>query len=325
MKFTSFALLVGILFSPVLIHAQVPSIDGTEDILASGIILNLTPQYPAPGDTVTARLQSSTIDLGTATITWSLNKIGAKSGLGLTSFTLTAPSTGETTIGVSIKSNQGDFTKTFTVSSGSVDLLWQGSGYTPPFYKGKTLWTHQTTLTLLAIPHVGKSASTLIYKWYLDGEVMGQVSGTGRSSFSFTGSLLRQPRTVKVEILTDRDTTVASASLTQTSISPSLLVYEKSPLYGISFNREVGDAFVTTNKEFSFVGIPLFFGALNRTAEQIVYSWASGSDSKPGSDVTYRIPEGASGTSLVLLEARNSIDITQSAQKTFSVQFGNKN
>ena len=38
------------------------------------------------------------------------------------------------------------------VNAQSVDLLWQGETYVPPFYKGKSLWSDQSRITLFAIP-----------------------------------------------------------------------------------------------------------------------------------------------------------------------------
>jgi len=283
--------------------------------------LNINPSLPNPGDTVSATLRSSTIDLDTATITWKINGVKAKSGLGVISASFIAPATGDTNVSVDINSLDGKFTKNFTVSSGSVDILWQGDAYTPPFYKGRTLWSHESTITLLSIPHVGKSPTSLIYRWSLDGEILGNNSGVGKNSLSFTGSILRQPRTVRVDIMTDRDTVVASASLTKPSISPSALVYENNPLYGLMFNREIGDTYLAKTKEFSFVGIPLFFNTLSRTSKEINYSWGSGGDVHTNGEVTYRTQEGASGSSPVALEVTAPASVTQSAEKSFSVQF----
>src|SRR5262245_18430252 len=83
---------------------------------------------------------------------------------------------------------------------GTVDLLWQGEVYTPPFYLGRALWSGQSRLTVVAVPHVGSSAAnSLVYRWTRDGEVLGNASGVGKRTLSFNDSVLSKATQIQLD------------------------------------------------------------------------------------------------------------------------------
>ena len=51
----------------------------------------------------------------------------------------------------------------------SVDLLWQGNGYVPPFYQGRTIWSKQSGVTVLALTQGLGNPSNLYFKWSKNG------------------------------------------------------------------------------------------------------------------------------------------------------------
>src|SRR3990167_8183019 len=103
----------------------------------------------------------------------------------------------------------------FRLHAQEVDILWQGKTYTPPFYKGKTLWSSQSKIALLAIPHISGAGNpvNLTYKWIKNGTVLGNINGVGKNTLAFTDSILSKPQTIKVEILSEQKTVLASASI----------------------------------------------------------------------------------------------------------------
>jgi hypothetical protein len=211
-----------------------------------------------------------------------------------------------------------------TVPAGNVDLLWQGEVYTPPFYLGRALWGSQSRITVTAIPHTSGSAASLAYRWSKDGDFLSAVSGAGKRSLSFADSILSRKTTVKVEVLSADGTEVlASGSVTISPRVPELIVVEDNPLYGLMLHRAVGKEFALDESEVSFVALPFFSDLARRTAGEAEYTWSTSvGDSREGNSVTYRIPEGADGASLVTLKMINSKALTQPAQKSFLVQFG---
>lgn len=207
----------------------------------------------------------------------------------------------------------------------TVDLLWQGKTYTPPLYPGRSLWSNQSILTVVAIPHVGSgSASTLVYKWYTDGDLLSSISGTGKRTLSLADSVLSRPIEIRVDVLSpDGSETLASNTILLTPHSSELLVVEDNPLYGLLLNKAIGSEYHLTEDEISFVALPLFSKLASRNSEGSSYVWSTNTgDTRTGNRTTYRIPESASGSSEVSVRFTNASTLMLPLTKSFLVQFG---
>jgi hypothetical protein len=298
----------------------------------SGLVnIILSPETPGPYQEVTAKIEASGLDLNSSKITWKIDGVVLQNGLGQKS---TVFSTGEignrSTISATIDSSAGTFSKSVTVYPSEIDFLWQGETYTPPFYKGRSLWTSQSTLTLVAIPHVTastgngeRSPSTLIYRWSQNGKVLGSLSGKGQNSLVITDSILSIPQNIKLEILSDQNKLLSRSSIVLTPTRPSLVIYEKNPLYGISFHKEVGSEYQMRGKETTFTTYPLFFGVKDRNSSVINYLWRTNTGIVNAEHtVTYRTPENAEGSSQINVNTSNTDKVLQTGQKSFLIKFG---
>ena len=206
-----------------------------------------------------------------------------------------------------------------------VDILWQGETYTSPFYKGRALWSSQSRITFLAIPHgagIGNPAN-LTYRWTQNGTVLGNINGIGKNTLSFTDSVLSKPQTIKIDVLSGQNTVLASASVIVTPIFPMLAIYENNPLYGFMFHRETSGAHELQDKEVTFTAFPLFFSALNRNDNRIGYEWLTnvGGEAETKNSVTYRAPDDTAGSSQIQVRASSQDKILQSSNKNFFIQF----
>ena len=221
-----------------------------------------------------------------------------------------------------------------TVHAQSVDLLWQGETYTPPFYKGRALWSSHSNVTFLAIPHDLGNPENLNYKWSRNGDGVSLpfVSGLGKNTFTFSDGLISRTKTVMVNIIpsdqdpSKKDTVLASASVTLTPRPPILAVYENNPLYGLMFHKEIGEIHELQEREATLTAFPLFFSALNRVDSMIGYEWRTNAGGQPdtANSVTYRAPDGTDGLSAISVRASNKEEdkFMQSASKNFLIQFG---
>lgn len=205
----------------------------------------------------------------------------------------------------------------------SVDLLWQGKTYAPPFYKGRDLWSNQSRISFMAIPQGLGNPAALHYKWTRNGTVLGNINGVGRNYLSFLDSILSKPQTIKVEIISGQNTVLAEASVTVTPISPILAVYENNPLYGYMFHRETSGTYELKEREVTFSAFPFFFSISNRANSKVSYEWRTNvGETETTNSVTYRSPDNAAGSSAVQVRATNKDQITQDADKNFLVEFG---
>lgn len=211
----------------------------------------------------------------------------------------------------------------FSLSAQEVDILWQGEAYTPPFYEGRAPWSRQSTITLVAIPQGIGNPSSLHYKWSQDGTVLGLVSGPGRNTLRFEDSIFSKPQLIKVEILSLEEEVLAENQVVITPVNPVALIYEKNPLLGYMFHREVGNEFRLKEGEATFSAFPFFSAPPLRDGANLTYRWRTNStDSGVGHTVTYRVPEGGEGSARVGLIISNSSKILPNLSRNFLVQFG---
>ncbi len=222
------------------------------------------------------------------------------------------------------------FVPFFPAFAQEVEIVWQGDTYTPPFYEGRSLWAHQSRVTLMAITHGSgyENPANVFYRWTQDGTVLGTASGIGKNSISFSDSVLSKPQTIKVDIRSASlpDDIVARNSVTIFPRNPVIGVYENNPLYGILFHKEVGVEYTFQNEEVTFSAFPYFFSALTKTAGPLRYNWLTNSR-VAGTDpsITYRVPENTGGKAQVSIKVSNNDKFTQGANKNFLVQFKDQN
>ncbi len=205
----------------------------------------------------------------------------------------------------------------------SVDLLYQGETYVSPFYQGRSLWSKQSQVTLMAIPQGLGNPNTLNYKWSRNGTVLGSASGVGKNNLRFSDSIFSKPVKVRVQIISPEGETLTENSVTLTPVSPALYVYENNPLNGFIFHREIGEEYTLENKEVTFTAFPFFSSSLSRTESNLNYKWsANNNTTETTNSVTYRAPEEGQGRALVNLNFTNNEAIMEVLSRSFIIKFG---
>ncbi len=311
--------------------AQIITLPETE------VSIELSPENPRPNSVVYASVISYGTNLDAATITWKLGGKTQKSGIGEKSFSFTVGETNTTTlIEVSIKTREGEsIQKTLRIRPSSVDLFWESESFVPPFYKGKSLFSHQNKITMIALPHITTSTGVeigtknLIYTWKKNGSVVEGASGFGKNTYTFTSSLISRPFNIEVEVATTNNSGSGYASINVNPTDPSILFYKKDPLLGIEFQKTLQNIVpLNESRELLVVGIPLFFGTTNSSAGGLSYKWKiNGSpinNNPTESTQIFRLEEDSFGISKIGLSIENDIKILQYASDSFTLSFNNK-
>lgn len=128
-----------------------------------------------------------------------------KKGVGDRKFQFTTGDLGSVS---KISVSSSAFSKEMNIRPTGLDIVWQTKSYTPPFYKGKALYTYQSLVDFVAMPSFMTSSGamidpkTLVYKWTRNGSVLGDSSGYGKNVFSTSGGVLAKPLQVEVEAST---------------------------------------------------------------------------------------------------------------------------
>lgn len=290
------------------------------------IIVNLLPTDPAPGNRVYATAESYATNLDGATIRWTLNGKEIAKGTGVKNVSFIVGKLGQQSLlQVDITTAEGvSVQKEIRINPASVDILWEANTYTPPFYKGKSLFTPESTITFEAVPHImrnGKEipAQNLIYKWTQNGTVLGDTNGYGKNKISFVGSIISRPIQMEVEVTDPISNDVAYSQINVTPADPMVMFYEKDPLYGVSFAKAFGSTVSLVRNELEVLAVPFFYSPTN-----LEYVWTVNNDTLPGDNgpsKVFRRVGDTFGIATVNLQINNTNKVLQTGQRFLNINF----
>ncbi len=318
--------------SALAITANTPITSEITD-LQEQIDSTIKPEFPNPGDKVTISLEAYGTDLNRASIKWTVNGSEVQSGKGLKSLTVIAGELGQkqTITATIVPVNGFPITKIFYVNPQSIDLIWQSDTYTPPFYRGKAMFSPQERVTLVAMPNLVSangsriSPNNVTYKWKRDFVVQGKLSGFGAQTFSYKGDILMQPVNIGLEASIDSgDTAAIYIELAPTF--PEVHLYEHSPIYGTLYNREMSGAFeFGSAAERTLIASPYFFGADQRGSPTLDYSWFLNSNQinvpEGQNSITFRNTDNLEGEAQIGVSVKNNSNFLEQASKGTLINF----
>lgn len=296
---------------------------------AGSLQLNMSPQYPSPGDTVTVTATDYAPNASSMSYLWSVNGVVTEQGIGDTSLPVIAGSAGSSqnvTVQVSENGTVED-SESVTVRPADVDLIWEGDTSVLPFYIGRPLPNAQSKITVVAMPHIVSGAedlpaNSLIYAWEENGTPMESVSGYGKSSAVFTPPSFGEPFTISVTAETTDGTGVASGTVTITPQTPQVLIYNDPALIGVQFEKRIPSVFPFPGDELSLAAFPIFVSNPNALSYQWMLDGApfSVDPTQPGL-VTFRKTGQESGSHTVTFSFKNPNEFAENATASFSLTF----
>lgn len=294
--------------------------------LPDPVRISVVPKYHAPYSTAYVTIESFILDLNTATINWYVNGTLQSDARNETQFAYTLGDIGEqVSITAQVQPTTGGSTNaSVSLTPASVGLIWEGDTYTPPFYKGRSLFTSQSTLRVLAVPTIvvgGRQVpdDQLIFTWEQDETILGSKSGRGKNSLAVTGSVLSQPEDIAVTVSTLDGTVTARTSITVPVANSIVHVYENNPLRGVVFGTAFTETHTVSDDEITLRGYPYFFPITN--PRLLSWQWQVGSQTTADTDITLRTTTDISGTIPVALSVDDPDRLLQSAGRSFSVVF----
>lgn len=326
-KTISVVVFIAVLF-PIFAFGQTLNIPESPQSL----IIKYAPQYPRAGQSVRVSVESFSIDLERSQISWFLNGQPHTTGRGLKSIDVTAPADNSSLSVTAQATPDGGATisRSVVIRTGSVDMLWEAYSYTPPFYKGKGLVSHETLIKVVAMPELRNSSGVLlnrdnlVYKWSKGGTVLGSLSGVGKQELIFRMPKLSETETIDVEVSSSDGTIKSKGRITYRSRDGEALLYKKDPLLGIDFSRTLSGDVALAGNEINIVAYPYFFSQENLVGSKLKYNWTINrfGTNVITNEIVLSPREGAVGASLVAFRVDNLKEILQSASKSIGITFG---
>lgn len=293
------------------------------------LTIELTPEFPGPNEEVTAKVISYSTNLPANRITWYVNDVVKLQKGGATSFTFNTGNTGTTVrLTVSVLADNGYVTTlNKTVVPTTVDMMWQAKTYTPKFYRGKALNSHQSSVVVVANPTIVRSGGVrvapenLVYRWEFKDKFI--ESGLGKNSIVLDEKLPGQESLVRVDISTTDGSITTRGLLYLTSVDPKLVLYEEEP-DGIRYDKVVSMKKRSLVNDTKIAAIPYFLSTQKRADSSVTYTWSLNNQKTTSTQPSvYLTTRNKEGEATVNLEAVVGGKLFQKARTTTTYSLSN--
>lgn len=294
------------------------------------LTLQVSPEFPRPNTDVTVRAASGDTDVDVATFTWYVNGKVFQKGKGVTSITTRMGKAGASTrVSVEVAGSNGkNFSKSITLRTSDVVLLWESDGYTPPFYKGKALSTYGSSFTVTAIPEFYTTAGlrinpkTLVYTWTVNGNIDPDQSGYGKDVYKGRQqSYVRGEDEISVIVSTQTDDINSGRKISIDPIAPEVVLYENSPLYGILYENALTDKFFLKSEELTLHASPFDLSSI--TNNSLTIDWTMNGANVPNfkdkREIVLRTDGSSTGQTTIEFNAQHNKNMMQGGQASITI------
>ncbi|MFA4975590.1 MAG: hypothetical protein WC839_02295 [Candidatus Paceibacterota bacterium] len=297
------------------------------------IVLTITPEYPSPNQDVNATLNSYSVDLNKANITWLINNEEKTNGIGKKSFSFKITNSNSSTIlSAIINTVDGqNISKSITISSTDIDMLWEAyDTYVPPFYKGKALAPSQGYFKIVAMPSImGQTEKTnmrnLSYTWKKDSSVQTGSSGWGKNYLIFRNSYLDRENTAEVIVSDILGKTNTYGKVTLNTTNPKILFYKNNPSLGVGWETALTDGFTINSNGETIIAEPYFFSPKDINYSGLTFDWfLNGTKTEtpnPKNILSIKPDTGQSGEAIIKIIINNTETLFQSMTKQINASF----
>ncbi len=261
---------------------NIPSFSRAEtqiDVQEGEIGVNTSPNNPQPYKNVTINLISYATDLNMATITWQTDSGIVLYGIGKTSYTFQTGGPNTTTtfdITIAPPGSMSTIKKQVIINPSEIELMWESAdGYTPPFYRGKSLPISGALIKVVAIPNTNTIKSgngDVSYSWKNNDDAVLDASGYNKNSFVFKNSMFDKTNKITVNASSVNGDYSAENTVEIPLFNPEMIFYKKSPIEGVLYNNGFKKEVSFKEDEITIVGEPYFLSVKGKE-NNLLYTW----------------------------------------------------
>lgn len=235
---------------------------------AADLILTVTPQAPQPGEIITVRAQVPREDQD-ALFSWTVDGTEVASGFGQSSVQVPMPELG-TSVEVQVRVDGEERADPLILRPQRVTIEWEGLSTRPPMYMGRPLFMPRGEIRAHAVAELITARNTRIpnteikYTWSINDAPL-RESGYGKDTVRIAPPVFNRPFTLNVRAET-RSGLIAEDTVSLSASLPSLMVYELSPLRGLT-EHAVRSEIALRSSEVTFIAYALY------APTELIYSW----------------------------------------------------
>lgn len=220
-------------------------------------------------------------------------------------------------------------------STNQVDLLWEASTHTPPFYRGHSAVSPESEVKVVADAYLYDSRGAKIsdakldFQWEKDGRAISSFSGLGGRLLVFTADVAGLAHEIRVTV-----SAASGESITREIIipvnDPEILLYEDKPLTGIAYHQAIADQFALNQPEITLVAEPYFFSREQIKTKRLQFAWSLNDkpvvfDQARPNRLTLLAPANNAGENRLGLNISNLDQVLQEASRRWTVKFNQAN
>lgn len=297
----------------------------TPSSLGGQLSIELDPQYPGPGDPITATLNDYSLNANGASITWFMNQTFVPNSENKRSITFIAGAVGSATdieARLTFPNGQTLSTKS-AIRPLYVDIIVEPQTYTPLFYRGRSLPTLGSTVYLTALVSDADglvNSSNYTYGWQLNGTALngGSTRGGNKTEIVLAHGL---SNLVAVSVYDPTGIMVARRLIEIPTVKIDLQFYELNSLYGLS-HKVMGDPFNLIGSGTTIRVVPYHLDLFSIGSDLYTNWKINGLDQdNTGPDpFEITIQNQTQGSSQITFKLRNLSDLIESAESSLQIQ-----
>ncbi len=296
------------------------------DMIGQNLSVTLDPQFPAPGETVTAMLDDYALGIIGSEIRWSIDGVEVSEAANQREITFTAGTVGESqTVAVSLAlPGGGSLSAQSTIVPLYADVIVEPQTYTPVSYRGRALPTVGSLVYLTALIQDQNGlidASQHTYSWYLNNKALGGGPIKGGYKTQFTVPF-GQSNLITLVVSDQSGQTIVRRLVNIPSVELDVQFYEVSTLYGLS-NQAIADTLPLFGNSAAIRAVPYYLDRLAVNGD-LFTEWKINGQTQ---DLSHQDPfevtllrQGV-GSSRIDFKIRNLSALIQSAESSFTVQY----
>jgi hypothetical protein len=269
------ALCLAVFFTPFIVLAQ----SYVPPRITSPLIVSVEPKdIIEPNTEATVSVGSFMVDLNRLPIAWYVDD----ASLNTSAKTITVPVGklgSQTTVMVVVQNGNEVLQERVVLRPAELELLWEGDGYVPPLYRGRTLGSPGTNIVVHAEARFVRANGTrilpqdIVYTWSINGQALGSVSGREKQDAYIPITGLFGSDVISVEAVSVDGSFRASRTVRIPSVEPKVVLYRVHPLLGVDFGKAIGEQSVFSDQEITVAAFPYFSRSKNPTDKGLSYTW----------------------------------------------------
>jgi hypothetical protein len=310
------------LFVPTFfVHAQI-----SNSITGAAVSIALDPQFPNPGEPVTASIDDYSINSTGATISWFFEGHELPAMRNKRSITVPSDKNGaDGKISAQLSfSDRPALQAEAIIHPIYLDVIVEPQTYTPIFYAGRALPVYGSTVNLTALMQLGTgmiNPQNNTYTWELNGTVLygGPQRGTNRAQITIPYGL---SNTLIVSVQNSNGITIGRRLINIPSVPVELHFYEESALYGLN-SRAIGQTLHVINNS-TIRAVPYYLSTEALANNTLQDEWSIDGQTEPSDSsnpFSISLQSKGAGSAHIGFKFRNLNQLIQGDEKSFTATF----